>query len=887
MRKIHKRRIAAKAVAAALSVCLLSASVPVAFAAGEQPSAVKTGTAQAQERQKTAKPVSAGEDQGSPQEDNNGVTAVELICDPIEISFEQNAVSNGRGIYYEYYLPEDAGFRLSNGDVVGLGDSSGIYYNNDWYPVYISDDQSERDWVSGTHTAYVEAMGGSFEIQVKLADTPVDHISAEPVKVYKDRDLTSKVTDDYTYYDCYEYDFPGEMTVYFKDGSTLESERDIDGCLLFSVTDKYGESVEWYPELTDDQAPENKWDVGTHKAEFVFMGYKAEFDVEVLPSFFREISVEPVTLTGEADGMITGYESPGQELWFEYYYMDKLKYRITLADGTVIEGEGSRFEFDNREYFLDRFDDQENNRWEPGNSYTAEVSVGDAKTRVQVNITESPIDKIEVDPVTVRYHTDGDYTVPYCDENTGQTREDFVYNISPSFTVTLKNGEIHKCKDWFDNGEYSFGITVTDSVFFDDKAEDVPYTKKLNAMAGGRKVTLDVNVVPSDTEKVELDKCTMYYLYDADVTDNYEDGEVVSQTYTYDPAVSGTFTLNDGTKYYLRGNGVFDENGEECSPLGKSTAIYTSVEQKDLEPGTYKIPVEFNGIKTELELEIIESPVKNIDFKPVDVNLGENAVIVENDFGFAVCRAFFTPEFTVTMNDGTVIESVDGAIEYNGKKYPLEYDADDMKAYELSCNYVEAGLLGKKGTLEIHSFECEADYIFDEESGLSVIFDDSSAEYGYSFHTTPVDPKGIEGGEKAVACYDIRLLKDEEEFVPENGMALNYFTEKSGNFKAYRVEDDGSLTALDTKTKSSKAGTMIVVNTGKPGKILIADENNVADFITGDVNGDGVINGKDAALLARYTSGWDGYADKVNLDSRATPRAGTATPTRSTLKPLT
>ena len=36
---------------------------------------------------------------------------------------------------------------------------------------------------------------------------------------------------------------------------------------------------------------------------------------------------------------------------------------------------------------------------------------------------------------------------------------------------------------------------------------------------------------------------------------------------------------------------------------------------------------------------------------------------------------------------------------------------------------------------------------------------------------------------------------------------------------------------------------------------------------TGDVNGDGVVNGKDAALLARYTSGWDGYADKVDKDA--------------------
>ena len=60
---------------------------------------------------------------------------------------------------------------------------------------------------------------------------------------------------------------------------------------------------------------------------------------------------------------------------------------------------------------------------------------------------------------------------------------------------------------------------------------------------------------------------------------------------------------------------------------------------------------------------------------------------------------------------------------------------------------------------------------------------------------------------------------------------------------------------------------MIIINTDKPGRVLIADESKDADFITGDVNGDGAVNGKDAALLARYTSGWDGYADKVDKDA--------------------
>ncbi len=35
----------------------------------------------------------------------------------------------------------------------------------------------------------------------------------------------------------------------------------------------------------------------------------------------------------------------------------------------------------------------------------------------------------------------------------------------------------------------------------------------------------------------------------------------------------------------------------------------------------------------------------------------------------------------------------------------------------------------------------------------------------------------------------------------------------------------------------------------------------------GDVNGDGVVNGKDSALLMRFTSGWEGYESKINKDA--------------------
>ena len=45
--------------------------------------------------------------------------------------------------------------------------------------------------------------------------------------------------------------------------------------------------------------------------------------------------------------------------------------------------------------------------------------------------------------------------------------------------------------------------------------------------------------------------------------------------------------------------------------------------------------------------------------------------------------------------------------------------------------------------------------------------------------------------------------------------------------------------------------------------------------LVGDVNGDGVVNGADSGVLARYTAGWKGYADKIkNMDAADINRDG-------------
>ena len=58
----------------------------------------------------------------------------------------------------------------------------------------------------------------------------------------------------------------------------------------------------------------------------------------------------------------------------------------------------------------------------------------------------------------------------------------------------------------------------------------------------------------------------------------------------------------------------------------------------------------------------------------------------------------------------------------------------------------------------------------------------------------------------------------------------------------------------DGKVNGSDAGLLSRYTSGWSGY-----EAKIKNMAAADVNGDGRVNGADAGLLARYTSGWKGY----------------------------
>lgn len=149
-----------------------------------------------------------------------------------------------------------------------------------------------------------------------------------------------------------------------------------------------------------------------------------------------------------------------------------MEYTINFNDGSVYEGVGEMFEYDRYLCWMETETDQAyNNHWTVGNTYTMTVTVMGEVYYVDVTITESLVESIEVKPVTVYEEIDG-YYVAEEDFETGEMIEYFYYFPEDvvEYTVTFKDGTIvNGCGNGFEyDGDY-YAIAV----YTDQSSENV------------------------------------------------------------------------------------------------------------------------------------------------------------------------------------------------------------------------------------------------------------------------------------------------------------------------------------------------------------------------------------------------------------------------------
>ncbi len=478
------------------------------------------------------------------------------------------------------------------------------------YHVYTNSDQSyENPWGIGTHTASAEFMGVTTEYTVEISENPVESISIDPLTLIENDNgnyegYWDEATGEYVENAWFWYDIePKTVTVKFKDGSavtgTLEEIHQATGSVI---------------QFTSDQSYENPWGVGTHTATATLMGITAEYTVEITETPVESISVEPITLTEGIDGRYEGHwdKTTGEYVentWFRYD-IEPETITIRYKDGSTFTGNRYKiYEATGYEVYFDS-DQSYENQWGVG-THTATAAFMGVSTEYTVEISESPVESISVEPLMLIEKADG-RSEGYWDETAGEYVENawFRYDIEPEMiTIKYKDGST------FTGHPYEISEATGFEVHFDsDQSYENPWgvgthTATVTLMGVTAEYTVEISETPVESISVEpitlTEKVHGFY-------EGYWDetaGEYVENAWFRYEIAPETVTIR-----YKDGSTLTGKLSEisEATGYGVNSDSDQSYENQ-WGVGTHTATAEFMGVSTEYTVVITENPVEKIE----------------------------------------------------------------------------------------------------------------------------------------------------------------------------------------------------------------------------------------------------------------------------------
>ena len=370
--------------------------------------------------------------------------------------------------YYEPASVMDYEVVFKNGEIV-TDVGAKVLYNDEAYTFDVLTAQSYDDqWTAGnTYEIDVFLAGVKTVVEVTILECPIESIELEYIEIpegfygYYEKEFNEETGE----YDLeYLRYFPEECMKYkviFKDGTVVSG--------VGSSVEYDGRVYEF--EVITDQSYENQWTVGnTYTYTASLMNFEVEGELTIIKSPVKSIEFEPISIPAGTGGSYIWDYNPETDEWdsFYFYYIPEelMEYTINFNDGSVYEGVGEMFEYDRYLCWMETETDQAyNNHWTVGNTYTMTVTVMGEVYYVDVTITESLVESIEVKPVTVYEEIDG-YYVAEEDFETGEMIEYFYYFPEDvvEYTVTFKDGTIvNGCGNGFEyDGNYYEIAVYTD-----------------------------------------------------------------------------------------------------------------------------------------------------------------------------------------------------------------------------------------------------------------------------------------------------------------------------------------------------------------------------------------------------------------------------------------
>ena len=164
----------------------------------------------------------------------------------------------------------------------------------------------------------------------------------------------------------------------------------------------------------------------------------------------------------------------------------------------MLNGTGNRFyDEDGNYYSVTCRDDQGyNNPWTVGNTCDATISLIGYTTTVSITVEESPVESIEVTPITMIENTDGYWSTTWNEWDEKVSYYCYYWWNKISFTITMKDGTVYtgRGNDYWDEDE-GIRIQLSNSDNQDyDNAWTVGNTYEATVSYMGKSVTVPVTL---------------------------------------------------------------------------------------------------------------------------------------------------------------------------------------------------------------------------------------------------------------------------------------------------------------------------------------------------------------------------------------------------------
>jgi len=553
----------------------------------------------------------------------------DVIIEPSPVeSIEAESVSvfqytNGHWEFYDaeqyYYYnvyPENVTVTYKDGRVI-TGHPHEIYMQTGYNFSFFDNQSYYNQWDIGTNTANASFMGATCEYDVIIEVSPIESVEVETVtrteytngtwsaEGFIDENDNWVETGRYFFY----YAAPEKITITYTDGSVIEGD-----------TDEIYKQTGMRAEFGTDQSIDNPWGIGDHTAQLYFMGETIEYTVSIVESNIASITVPKKTIVEGTNGNWCEQRlNDGTYAFYYNYDFDIDEMTITYKDGSSITG--TRHEIYEQTGFMCEYNTENDyySRWEVG-THTVPFTFMGKEYGAEVEITPSPVEKIEVDPITIIQNTNGYWdNQGYYDEDENWVDVKF-YNYNPvpkNIKVTYTDGTVLETSPGDLGGQTGYYISTLSGQDAFNQWDLGTHITLVGYM--GKIAAFEVTIEQSPVESIVVEPLVM----DEGMNEAWVGNEIDGYRpwYNYRPK-NITVNLSDGSQLV----GSYDELREELNGEISYEAIYNNSETGYRPVGNYKGTVTVLGVSAEYDIIIEECKIESVTVLPT--------VLVENQDGW-------------------------------------------------------------------------------------------------------------------------------------------------------------------------------------------------------------------------------------------------------------